>query len=56
MGGYPYKYVSVSEMMETLPKLGFEMLQVRPSGVPTGCDGFVCGLIEKKNPGSENDR
>jgi SAM-dependent methyltransferase len=42
VGGYPYEYASVLEMTETMKKLGFEMLLVRPSTVPTGCNEFVC--------------
>ncbi len=42
VGGYPYEYASVLEMTETMKKLGFEMLLVRPAAVPTGCNEFVC--------------
>jgi 2-polyprenyl-6-hydroxyphenyl methylase/3-demethylubiquinone-9 3-methyltransferase len=45
VGGYPYEYASVLEMTETLKKLGFEMILVRPAAVPTGCNEFVCKLI-----------
>lgn len=44
VGGYPYEYASVKEMTDTLQKLGFEMLLVRPAAVPTGCNEFVCRL------------
>lgn len=44
VGGYPYEYASVAEMTETLKKLGFEMILVRPATVPTGCNEFVCKL------------
>jgi SAM-dependent methyltransferase len=42
VGGYPYEYASVDEMKTFLKQLGFEILQVRPANVPTGCNEFVC--------------
>ncbi len=44
VGGYPYEYSSVMEMTDTLQKLGFEVLLVRPATVPTGCNEFVSRL------------
>jgi 2-polyprenyl-6-hydroxyphenyl methylase/3-demethylubiquinone-9 3-methyltransferase len=44
VGGYPYEYASVKEMTETLKKLGFEMVLVRPAKIPTACNEFVCKL------------
>lgn len=44
VGGYPYEYASVREMTETLQKLGFEMILVRPAKIPTACNEFVCKL------------
>ena len=44
VGGYPYEYASVAEMTQILKQLGFEMLLVRPTKVPTGCNEFVCKL------------
>lgn len=44
VGGYPYEYASILEMTETLRKLGFETILVRPAPVPTGCNEFVCKL------------
>lgn len=41
VGGYPYEYSSILEMMETLDQLGFEVLTVRPAAVPTGCNEFI---------------
>lgn len=41
VGGYPYQYASVREMTDTLHELGFEMLLVRPTAVPNGCNEFV---------------
>jgi SAM-dependent methyltransferase len=46
VGGYPYEYASIAEMITALEKIGFEMLGVLPSKVPTGCNEFVC---RKKN-------
>lgn len=45
VGGYPYEYASVTQMTETLQKLGFEMVLVRPAKVPTACNEFVCKLV-----------
>jgi len=45
VGGYPYEYASVPEMTETMKKLGFERLLVRPATVPTGCNEFVCKSV-----------
>jgi SAM-dependent methyltransferase len=42
VGGYPYEFASVGEMTASLERLGFEVLLVRPAGVPTGCNEFVC--------------
>jgi SAM-dependent methyltransferase len=42
VGGYPYEYASVAEMTARLKALGFDLLSVRPAGVPTGCNEFVC--------------
>ena len=43
VGGYPYEYASVDEMKIFLKQLGFEILDVRPARVPTGCNEYVCG-------------
>jgi SAM-dependent methyltransferase len=42
VGGYPYEYASIEEMKTMLKKMGFEMLNVFPAKVPTGCNEFVC--------------
>ena len=42
VGGYPYEYASVDEITARLQQLGFEILDVRPASVPTGCNEFVC--------------
>lgn len=42
VGGYPYEYASIAEVTTALQNLGFDMLTVLPSAVPTGCNEFVC--------------
>ncbi len=42
VGGYPYEYASIQELTVTLESLGFEILNVFPAKVPTGCNEFVC--------------
>lgn len=49
VGGYPYEYASVDEMTAQLKSLGFEVLNVRPASVPTGCNEFVCRLKTSAN-------
>ncbi len=44
LGGYPYEYVSVTEMQQTLQKLGADSIRVIPAQVPTGCNEFVCSM------------
>jgi SAM-dependent methyltransferase len=46
VGGYPYEYASIAEMTATLEKIGFEMLNVIPAKVPTGCNEFVCRKLD----------
>jgi 2-polyprenyl-6-hydroxyphenyl methylase/3-demethylubiquinone-9 3-methyltransferase len=46
VGGYPYEYASVAEMIRILEGLGFAMRLVRPASVPTGCNEYVCQLKE----------
>jgi SAM-dependent methyltransferase len=41
LGGYPYEYASVEEVRERLGALGFDLLEVRPPRVPTGCNEFI---------------
>jgi 2-polyprenyl-6-hydroxyphenyl methylase/3-demethylubiquinone-9 3-methyltransferase len=48
LGGYPYEYASVSEMALMFNENGMRLAKVFPSGVPTGCNEFVC-----KNEASE---
>jgi SAM-dependent methyltransferase len=42
VGGYPYEYASIAEMRMALEKLGFELMMVFPSRLPTGCNEFIC--------------
>lgn len=41
LGGYPYEYASVEEVRGRLGALGFDLLEVRPPRVPTGCNEFI---------------
>ena len=42
VGGYPYEYASINEMVGILNKFGFDVLNTIPATVPTGCNEFVC--------------
>lgn len=48
IGGYPYEYMSISEMEAFLDPLGFSLLRVNPAKVPTGCNEFV--LRRERDP------
>ena len=41
VGGYPYEYASVGELESICRRLGLTLLDVRPAGVPTGCNELV---------------
>lgn len=41
LGGYPYEYAGVDEVRDRLDAMGFDLLEVRPPRVPTGCNEFV---------------
>ena len=41
VGGYPYEFGSVNEIMAIVVPLGFECIRAIPSNVPTGCNEFV---------------
>jgi 2-polyprenyl-6-hydroxyphenyl methylase/3-demethylubiquinone-9 3-methyltransferase len=41
VGGYPYQYASVAEIVQMLQELGFASVKVVPTEVPTGCNEFV---------------
>jgi SAM-dependent methyltransferase len=47
VGGYPYEYASVADMIERADSLGFECIRVSPATVPTGCNQFVFRRREK---------
>jgi SAM-dependent methyltransferase len=41
VGGYPYEYATVDEVLDLGAKNGLQTLRVTPAGVPTGCNEFV---------------
>jgi SAM-dependent methyltransferase len=41
VGGYPYEYAAVSEIVITLQKSGFTCIKAIGANVPTGCNEFV---------------
>ncbi len=41
VGGYPYEYATVDEVLDLGIKYGLQVLRVSPAGVPTGCNEFV---------------
>ena len=41
VGGYPYEYATVDEVLDLGTKNGLQTLRVTPAGVPTGCNEFV---------------
>jgi len=41
VGGYPYEYATVDEVLDLGTKNGLKMLRVSPAAVPTGCNEFV---------------
>ena len=41
VGGYPYEYATVDEVLDLGTKYGLKMLRVAPARVPTGCNEFV---------------
>jgi 2-polyprenyl-6-hydroxyphenyl methylase/3-demethylubiquinone-9 3-methyltransferase len=42
LGGYPYEYASIREMIPLLEANGLRVLRSIPAGVPTGCNEFLC--------------
>ena len=44
LGGFPYEYANMDEMMAYLKSLGFEIERVIPAQVPTGCNEYICRL------------
>ena len=41
VGGYPYEYASIDEVVESLKSKGFRIRKAIPAKVPTGCNEFV---------------
>lgn len=41
VGGFPYEYASVKEIVRQVEPLGFQTRRVIPAQVPTGCNEFV---------------
>lgn len=41
VGGYPYEYASIEEMVALLEKIGFALQKSIDSKVPTGCNEYV---------------
>lgn len=41
LGGYPYEYAGVEEVRGRMDALGFDLIEVRPPRVPTGCNEFI---------------
>ncbi len=41
VGGYPYEYAAIDEVLDLGAKNGLQTLRVTPAGVPTGCNEFV---------------
>jgi ubiquinone/menaquinone biosynthesis C-methylase UbiE len=41
VGGYPYEYASIDEIVELTKSKGFDAVKTVPAKVPTGCNEFV---------------
>ena len=41
VGGYPYEYASLDEIVNFVERLGFRTINTVPAQVPTGCNEFV---------------
>jgi len=41
VGGYPYEYASITEVLSLIEPLGFRCVKALQSRVPTGCNEFV---------------
>jgi SAM-dependent methyltransferase len=41
VGGYPYEYASINELVDIVSKHGFTCIKTIPAEVPTGCNEFV---------------
>lgn len=42
VGGYPYEYASIEDMVRRLDELGFTAVEVRKANTPIGCNEFIC--------------
>ncbi|MDD5069483.1 MAG: class I SAM-dependent methyltransferase, partial [Candidatus Omnitrophica bacterium] len=49
LGGYPYEYASIDEVVDCFSRLGFSVLRVKKASVPTGCNEYLFKLKEDKN-------
>lgn len=45
IGGYPYEYASIDEIVAFMRGAGFEVRNVVPAQVPTGCNEFVFARV-----------
>jgi len=41
LGGYPYEYATIQEIVNYVEKLGFQTIKVIPTSGWTGCNQFV---------------
>jgi 2-polyprenyl-6-hydroxyphenyl methylase/3-demethylubiquinone-9 3-methyltransferase len=41
VGGYPYEHATADEVVAACDALGFELVEMTPAEVPTGCNQFV---------------
>jgi len=41
VGGYPYEYASIQDVVNLAARNNLELIRVGPAGVPTGCNEFV---------------
>ena len=41
VGGYPYEYASVQDVVNLATRNNLELTRVGPASVPTGCNEFV---------------
>lgn len=48
LGGYPYEYASVEEVVRFLKTLNLKVVEVRPANTPTGCNEFICRVPPNK--------
>ena len=54
IGGYPYEYATIPEFLELCSLHNLELVMVRPSDVPTGCNEFILRKMVK--PGQLNEK